>query len=93
VDGKGDAVVEQSTGIKIGDVLHFYGKRSVAVLKLLETLRVGETIRIKGKNIEFEQQVKSMQIKHKQIEEAKPGDDIGLKVNQKVTRSCQVFKL
>jgi len=93
VDGTGSGTVEQSAGIKIGEVLHFFPRISVAELKPSKTLRVGDTIRITGKNIGFEQRVESMEIQHKRIEEAKPGDDIGLKVDQKVTAGCEVCKL
>lgn len=78
----------------VGIIRHFYSKISVAVLELSDTLRVGDTIRITGKtNTDFTQIVESMEIEHKKIEEANPGNSIGLKVSQKVREGCCVYKL
>lgn len=85
-----DTVEEKLVGI----IRHFYSKISVAVLELSDTLRVGDTIRITGKtNTDFTQIVESMEIEHKKIEEANPGNSIGLKVSQKVREGCCVYKL
>jgi len=87
-------VIDIVEGTFIGKVQHFYSKISVAVLEPSDTLKVGDTIRIIGDDgIDFTQPVESMEIEHKQIKEAKPGDLIGLKVNQRVHRGCCVHKL
>lgn len=87
-------MIDTAEGKLIGKILHFYSKISVAVLEPSDTLRVGDTIRIVGKaNTDFTQTVESMEIEHKKIEEAKPGDSIGLKVSQKVREGYCVFKV
>jgi putative protease len=80
-------------GKLIGEITHFFGKISVAVIKLEDTLRVGDTIKIVGGGTEFIQTVESMQIEHEQIQEAKAGQSIGLKVLQKVKEGYKVYKL
>jgi putative protease len=81
------------SGTQIGIVTHFFDHISVAVLSLTEALRVGDTVHILGHSTDFRQEVTSMQIEHKEVPEAKPGDDVALKVSQKVHVHDKVFKL
>lgn len=78
---------------EIGRVTHFYSKISVAIIELNATLKVGEWITIVGPKTEFEQAVKSLQVEHQNIEVAKPGDLVGLKVKEKVREGDRVFRL
>ncbi len=78
---------------EVGRVTHFYPKISVAIVEMSGTLRVGDKIRIKGRTTDFTQVVESMQIEHKNIEEAKPGDVIGLKVNERAREKDVVYKI
>jgi translation elongation factor EF-Tu-like GTPase len=80
-------------GKLIGKVTHYFGKIGVAVIELEDTLRVGDTIRIVGGETDFTQTVESMEIEHKKVEEAKAGQAIGLKVNQKVREGYKVYKI
>jgi len=77
----------------IGRVTHYFGKIGVAVIELDDTLKVGDEIRIVGGKTDFTQIVESMEMEHKKIEEAKPGDSIGLKVSQKVREGYKVYKI
>lgn len=81
------------SGIQIGQISHFYDHINVASLVLTEPLRVGDTIHILGHSTDFRQEVSSIQIEHQTVEEAKPGDDVGIKVIQKVHPHDKVFKL
>jgi putative protease len=78
---------------EIGKVTHFFGKISVAVIELSDELRVGDVIKIVGRGKEFTQTVSSMQIEHKNIEVAKAGQTIGLKVDQPVKEGDIVYKV
>jgi putative protease len=81
-------------GKLIGKVTHYFDKIGVAVIALDDTLKVGDTIRIiGGLDTDFEQEVESMQIEHQPIQEAKKGDEIGLKVKEKVREGYKVYKL
>ncbi len=77
----------------VGKVTHFYNKISVAVVELCDELKLGDKIAIRGKTTNFEQVVESMQIEHKPIEVAKPGDKIGLKVKERVREGDVVYKI
>ncbi|MCS7093660.1 MAG: translation elongation factor-like protein [Candidatus Aenigmarchaeota archaeon] len=79
--------------IYVGEISHYYPKISVAVLKLENSLRKGDKISIEGYTTNFSQVVESMQIEHKNVEEAKKGDSIGLKVVDRVRVGDKVYKI
>lgn len=76
----------------IGKITHYYSKIGVGIIELKAALKVGDKIKIKGHSTEFDQSVDSMQINHKEVESAKSGDVIGLKVNDKVREGDEVYK-
>ena len=82
---------------EVGIVSHYFTKISVAVVELKDTIRIGDRIFIRGGTYpfatNFEQTVESMQVEHKNIESAKAGQSIGLKVNQKVREGDKVYKI
>ena len=78
----------------IGLIIHYYSRIRVAIVELVDTLKFGDTIRITGgRETDFTQTVRSMEIDHKKIDEAKTGDSIGLKVSQRVREGYRVYKL
>jgi len=80
-------------GKLIGRVSHYFSKIGVAVIDLSDSLKVGETIRVAGGENDFTQTVESMQAEHQNIQEAKAGDSIGIKVDQKVREDYKVYKV
>ncbi|MBM3205515.1 hypothetical protein FJZ41_01525 [Candidatus Shapirobacteria bacterium] len=78
---------------KVGEIIHFYDKIGVAVVKVLSPIKVGDRLKISGHDKEFEQEVTSMQVEHKSINEAKKGDDVGMKVDQPVKDGDEVYKI
>jgi putative protease len=78
---------------KVGEVAHYFTKISVAVVDLSAPIKIGDKIAVKGMTTSFEQTVKSMQIEGKNIEEAKAGDDIGMKVDDRVRKGDIVYRL
>lgn len=68
----------------IGKVTHYYDKIGVAIVRLEDSLSLGDTIKFVGKDGEFTQAVSSMQIEHKNVETAKKGQEVGIQVDQKV---------
>lgn len=77
---------------KIGTITHYFSKIGVAVIKLDDTLKVGDTIHIKGATSDFSQVVSNMQIDKQDIPEAASGQEIGLKVNDHVREHDTVYK-
>jgi len=80
-------------GKLIGEITHYFGKISVAVIKLTDVLKVGDEIRIAGGDVDFAQKVDSMEVEREKIEQAKSGDSVGLKVKEKVRDGYKVYKL
>ncbi|MEM0231165.1 MAG: EF-Tu/IF-2/RF-3 family GTPase [Candidatus Woesearchaeota archaeon] len=76
---------------EVGRITHYFSKIGVAVLKLSGSIRVGDTIRIRGHSTDFKQKVSSMQVEHKNIPEAKSGDEVGLKVESQVREGDLVY--
>nr|MCK4929588.1 hypothetical protein [Nanoarchaeota archaeon] len=76
---------------EVGAVAHYYTNIGVAVIELTDTLKVGDTIHIKGATSDFTQKIESMQIEHKNVEEAKKGESIGLKVKEHAREHDKVF--
>jgi putative protease len=76
---------------KIGEITHFFGGIPAGIIKLKGALKVGEKIHIKGATTDFEQEIKEMQIDRKDIKKAKSGDEIGVKVTDKVREGDEVF--
>jgi len=77
----------------IGRVTHYFGKIGVAIIELDSIMKVGDNIAIVGSTTDLEQNVKSMQVEHQNIEEAREGDLVGLKVKDKVREGDTVYKL
>jgi putative protease len=66
---------------KIGVVTHYFGKIGVAAVKITDgSLRVGDTIRVRGHTSDFTQTVDSMQLEHEAIQLAQAGQEIGLRM-------------
>ena len=76
-----------------GKITHYFPKPKVAVVKLKDNLAVGDKIRIEGgKDTDFNQKITSMEIDFKKITKAKKGQEIGLKVKEKVREGYIVYK-
>jgi translation elongation factor EF-Tu-like GTPase len=79
---------------KVGEVIKFFGKIGVAAIRLSEgSLKVGDTIHIVGHTTDVTQGVDSMQIENKNVPEAGPGADIGIKVKDRVREHDVVYKV
>jgi len=77
----------------IGKVSDFFAHPVVAGIELTGTLKVGDTIHIKGHTTDMEFTVNSMQIDNVDVNEAKAGDAIGVKVSERVRRGDTVYKV
>jgi len=80
--------------VEVGVVDDFFAHVGVVALKVTaDKLKIGDTLHFKGHTTDFSEQIKSMQIDHESVEEAKKGDDIGIKVSEKVRIHDKVFKV
>jgi len=77
---------------EIGKIIHYFDHIGVAVINLSNKLKVGDTIRIiGGESTDFDQKIDSMEVDHKKIKEAKKGDEVGMKVKEKVRNGYKVY--
>jgi len=81
-------------GQPVGKVVHYYTHMSVAIVELTRgSLRVGDTIHIKGHTTDFKQTVESMEIEHQKVTEAAPGQTFGIKVREHAREHDVVYKV
>jgi putative protease len=80
-------------GKRVGSVTHYFNKIGVAVLELSESIRVGDRLHFLGKHTDFPQQVGSMQVDHEPVEQADKGNEVAIKVDQRVRRGDSIFRL
>lgn len=77
---------------EIGKITHYFSKINVGVLELSKgKLHVGDTIHIKGHTTDFYQKIESMQVEHRPVDSAQPGEPVGLKVENPVRGNDLVF--
>ena len=76
---------------KIGVITHYFGHISVGIIKLDSPLKIGDNIHIKGAHDDITQSVDSIQIEHENVESAGKGDEVGIKVIEKVHPHDEVY--
>ena len=70
---------------KVGVVTHYFGKISVAAIKLTNgNLKVGDTVHVTGHTSDVTQAVDSMQLEHDEIMEGTIGQEVAIRVSDHV---------
>ncbi len=79
---------------KVGEVFHFYRKIGVAAIRLTDDgIAIGDTVQIQGPSTNVEQTVETLQIEHADVSRAGPGQEVGMKVRDRVREKDFVYKL
>jgi len=81
------------SGARIGEVTHYFDRIGVVVLKLTNTLQVGDHVHILGRSTDFQQEVTSLQIEHKPVNNVGAGQEVAMKVVRPVRPPAAVFKI
>ncbi len=76
----------------VGRVTHYFSRIGVAALSLDAALGEGDEIHIVGHTTDLEGTVQSMEIEHRRVNQAGPGDDAAMKVAGKVRGGDLVFR-
>ncbi|MDD5509813.1 MAG: translation elongation factor-like protein [Dehalococcoidales bacterium] len=79
--------------IVIGKVTEFFARPVVAGIELNAPLKVGDRVHIKGHTTDLEFAVGSMQVDNVNVDQAKAGDNIGIKVSDRVRRGDIAYKI
>ncbi|OPY17633.1 EF-Tu/IF-2/RF-3 family GTPase [Syntrophus aciditrophicus] len=79
---------------KIGEVIKFFAKPSVAAVKIIQgQLSVGDTVKYTGHTTDFSDTIESIEVNNSKVEKAVAGDFIGIKVSGRVRPGDEVFKV
>ncbi len=76
---------------EIGEVTNYYSNISVCAIMLSDTLSEGETVRFKGATTDFNQEIRSMELNRESIERGESGQEIAIKVKNRVREGDKVF--
>ncbi len=80
------------TETKIGTVTHYFTHLHVATVKISDgELHTGDMIHIKGHTSDFTQKVASMEFDHESADVAKPGDSVGIAVDEYTREHDSVY--
>lgn len=74
---------------EVGEVFTYFSRVGVAGINVTGNFKTGDKIKIG--DLEFI--IESMEIDRKKVEEAKPGDSIGIKTPEKVKKGEKVYKI
>ncbi len=79
---------------EVGVIVKFFAKPSVAALQVKDgSIKKGDILRFKGHTTDFTQEVGSMEIENQPVEEAVPGDLVGIKVKERVRENDIVYQV
>jgi putative protease len=79
---------------QVGKVTNFYVKISVAAIEVTAgVIRIGDALHFKGHTTDFKDTVASMEMENQPVDEARPGDEVGIKVKERVRENDRVYKV
>ena len=76
----------------IGEVTHYYAKIKVAVIKFNKKVEAGTKVHFKGATTDFDQKIDSIHLDHKEVDAAKKGKEVGIKVKNRVRIGDEVYE-
>ena len=79
--------------VEIGKVSDFFAKPVVAGITMTGAMKKGDRIHIIGHTTDMELTISSMQIDNADVDEAKAGDAVGIKVTDRVRPGDTVYKV
>lgn len=76
---------------RVGQISHYFNEIGVAGIEVTDKIHVGDVIHIAGHTSDFTQKVDSIEIDHEHVDEATPGDSIGVKLVDRARVHDEVF--
>lgn len=77
---------------RLGEVVHYFNKIKVAVVQLDRDLKLGEQVHFQGATTDFTQEVTSMQVEHEEVTEGKAGEEVAIKLKQRVRKGDELLQ-
>ncbi len=71
---------------EIGSVMEFFARPVVAGVTLTTAMQVGDRLHLKGHTTDLELTVESMEVDNSEVAEASAGQEVGIKVPDRVYR-------
>ena len=79
---------------EVGVIVKYFAKPGVAALEMKSgSIRTGDLLRFKGHTTDFTEEVSSMEIDNKPIDEASAGDLVGSKIRERVREKDRVYRV
>jgi len=79
---------------RIGSMTHYYPHVDAGVIEIdAGELRVGDTIHVRGHTTDYYQRVDRIEVDHRAVEVARPGQSVGVHVTQRVREGDAVWKV
>ncbi len=77
---------------KIGKITHYYNHLHVATVKITDgELHIGDMIHVEGHTSNFMQKLCSMELEHESTDVAKPGDNVGIAIDENARENDSVY--
>jgi putative protease len=78
----------------VGVIVKFFAKPGVAAIEITNgSIKTGDLLRYQGHTTDFTEEVTSMEIDNQQVDEAKVGDLVGIKVKERVRENDKVYRV
>lgn len=78
-------------GKKVGVITHYYTKIGVGIVKFSAPVKVGDTLHFQGHATDFKQTITEIELEHQKIKSVKKGQEVGIKLDQKVRENDTVY--
>ncbi len=78
---------------RVGEVTHYFNHLNVAVIRVEQCLKVGDVVHFLGAHTDFGQTIVSMQMEHHAVSQAEPGQEVAIKVHQRVRGHDTLFRV
>lgn len=82
-----------ATEERVGTVTHYFAEPRVGAIDLDEVIELGDVLRFTGHTTDFQQTVSSMEVNHRAVEVAGPGDEVAVKVRERVREGDEVYRV
>ncbi len=77
----------------IGEVMNYFDHVGVAAIRLSGDIKLGDVLKFVGGEVDYDMPVESIQVHKDTVESAKAGDEVGIKVKEKVRKGYKVYKV
>ena len=78
---------------RVGTVTHYFRQVNVGAVALEEVVELGDVLHFRGHTTDFRQSITSMEVDHESVEVAGPGDEVAIRVEERVREGDEVYRV